>query len=545
VKYIARTLLGAAICTAVGSASAKSQQATTCVTDTAPFAAQSSMRWDGWAPDASNRRYQNAKNAALTPADVPKLTLAWAFKLGAIKDARVQPTVVGNRLFVATSEGKAYALDRDTGCPQWTFTAATALPGAMAIDAADGDLRRSVAFFGDLAANVYAVDATAGTLKWKVHVDEHRAARITGAPLLHRGVLYVPVSSYEEVLVFTPGYECCTFRGSLLALDAATGKQLWKSYTIPDSAKATTKSKTGAQQRGPSGAAIWSAPTYDEQRNVLYVATGNNYSDPTTANSDAVVAFDAKSGALLWSRQFTAGDATTMGCDFPGKPACPESDGPDADFGQSPILVTLSNGKRALVVGQKSGVAYAIDPDASGAILWQTRVAKGGKVGGMQWGSAADDRNMYAAVSDAEIRSYADSSSPAGFSLDIAPDRGGGLAAIDLLTGKEVWHAAPAAACGTRKHCGPAQSAAVTVIPGAVFSGAMDGHLRAYDPETGRVIWDMATMREYDVVNGGKANGGSLDVGGAVVTGGMVFVSSGYGTWGGTPGNVLLAFRVK
>lgn len=538
------SVIGVFTLVVAGASDAISQQVP-CSNAPVDAAIWSGSQWGGWSPDPSNRRFQDAKSAGLSAADVPKLTLLWAFNLGAITDARVQPTVVGNRIFVATPEGKAFALDRNTGCPRWTFKADGALHGAIAVGPAGSAVKGLVAFFGDQAANVYAVDAATGTLLWKEHVDEHKAARITGAPQLHRGVLYVPVSSYEEAMVFAPGYECCTFRGSLVALDAATGKTLWKSYTIPDSAKATTKSKAGAQLRGPSGAPIWSAPTYDERRNALYVATGNNYSDPPTVNSDAVVAFDASTGAILWSRQFTVGDATTMGCDFPGKPACPDSDGPDADFGQSPILVSLPNGKRALVVGQKSGIAHAIDPDAKGVVLWQTRVASGGKLGGMQWGSAADGRHMYAAISDVAVQPYADPSSPVGFSLDVAPDHGGGLVALDLATGTEAWRAAPAALCGSQKHCSPAQSSAVTVIPGVVFSGAMDGHLRAYATESGRVIWDVATMREYDAVNGGKAHGGSLDVGGAVVAGGMVFVSSGYGTWGGTPGNVLLAFRAK
>jgi len=526
---------------AVGSRIAESQ--VTCATTTATT--PSSARWDGWAPDATNRRFQDAKNAGLTAADVPKLALAWAFNLGNITDARVQPTVVGNRVFVATPDSTAFGIDRNTGCQLWRFKAGGALHAAIAVGTTADGAKGLVVFFGDQAANVYAVSAVDGAPLWKVHVDNHATARITGAPLLHRGVLYVPVSSYEEAMALAPGYECCTFRGSVVALDAATGKQLWKSYTVPDSAKATTKSKTGAQQRGPSGAPIWSSPTYDERRNALYVATGNNYSDPTTANSDAVVAFDAKSGAILWSHQFTVGDATTMGCDFPGKPACPESDGPDADFGQPPILVSLPSGKRALVIGQKSGIAHAIDPDAKGKVLWQARIASGGKLGGMQWGSAADSRYMYAAISDVELRPYADSTSPMGFRLDIAPNRGGGLVALDLTTGKEAWRAAPANVCGLQKHCAPAQSAAVTVIPGVVFSGAMDGHLRAYDAKSGKAIWDFATAREFDTVNGGKARGGTLDVGGAAVVGGMVFVSSGYALWGGTPGNVLLAFRPK
>ena len=502
-------------------------------------------RWPGWGPTVANTRYQDAGGAGLSAADVPRLKLKWAFGLGDIKDARGQATVAGGRVFVATPAGTAYALDARSGCTHWTFKADAPLHGAVAVGPGGGAASKLTAFFGDQAANAYALDAATGALLWKVHVDTHATARVTGAPQLHAGVLYVPVSSYEEAMVLSPGYGCCTFRGSLLALDAATGKTIWKTHTIAEPAQPTTRSKTGAQQHGPSGAPIWSAPTYDERRNAVYVATGNNYSDPPTKNSDAVIAFDAKTGAILWSRQFVANDATNMGCDFPGKPACPGSDGPDADFGQSPMLVSLPDGKRALVIGQKSGMAYAIDPDAQGALLWEARVAKGGKLGGMQWGSAADTANMYAAISDAAIRPYADPKSPMGFSMDIAPNVGGGLVALNLRTGKEAWRAMPTEVCGARKHCGPAQSAAVTVIPGVVFSGAMDGHLRAYDTAAGKVIWDVDTMREYETVNAVTARGGSLDVGGVAVADGMLFVSSGYSLWGGTPGNVLLAFSVE
>src|SRR5262249_48115479 len=157
---------------------------------------------------------------------------------------------------------------------------------------------------------------------WKTHVDEHRAALITGSPQFGRGVVYVPVSSFEEALAVTPKYECCTFRGSVVALDAATGKEIWKRYTIADSARPTTMSKTGVQQHGPAGAAIWSAPTLDVLHGMLYVATGNNYSEPVTGTSDAVIALDAKTGAVRWTKQIVANDATNVGCDVPGKPMC-------------------------------------------------------------------------------------------------------------------------------------------------------------------------------------------------------------------------------
>ncbi len=229
---------------------------------------------------------------------------------------------------------------------------------------------------------------------------------------------------------------------------------------------------------GPSGAGVWSTPTFDEKRNALYIATGDNYSDPTSATSDSVLALDAASGKLLWSRQLTANDAFNNGCGM--QVNCPDKAGPDFDFGQPPILRSLPDGKRVLVIGQKSGMAHALDPDHEGAILWQTRVGKGGPLGGSQWGSAADRDNMYVSVSDIQIKGVViDPAIPAGYRLELDSTQGGGLTALKLANGEKVWSAKPPS-CGERKPCSPAQSGALTGIPAAVFSGSLDGHLRAF-----------------------------------------------------------------
>ena len=296
--------------------------------------------------------------------------------------------------------------------------------------------------------------------------------------------------------------------------------------------------------RGPSGAAVWSTPTIDERLDRLYVGTGNNYSDPVTPRSDAVLALDRRTGAIVWWRQFTTGDAYNSGCDIPGKANCPASDGPDADIGQPPILVSMPNGRRALVIGQKSGDAHALDPDRQGELLWSVNVGPGGKLGGIHWGSASDGRNMYAALGGQEMRFFPDSAAPGGFRMEAAPVGGGGLFALNLADGKVVWNAPPAK-CGERPRCSPAQSAPVTAIPGVVFSGALDGHLRAYSTATGDVLWDVDTVRDFETLNGGVARGGSLDVAGPVVAGGMLYVMSGYGLHAAMPGNVLLAFSIE
>jgi polyvinyl alcohol dehydrogenase (cytochrome) len=496
---------------------------------------ESVSQWIRWGVDLQNTRFQNAAAAGLTAADLPKLKLKWAFGLGETSAARAQPSIDGRQLFVGSEAGTVYSLDARTGCIYWTFQAEGSVTAAPSI--ASGSL-----YFGDQRANAYALDASTGKLQWKVHLDDHFAARVTAASLLYKNVLYVPIASFEEVLPLSPSYECCTFRGSLVALNARTGERIWKSYTIVQAPQPTKVSKSKAQLRGPSGASIWSAPTLDEERDVIYVATGNNYSDPPTETSDAVLALSRKTGEILWSKQLTPKDADNSGCSSPFKTNCPDSNGPDFDFGQSPILVSLGHGRRALVIGQKSGMAHGLDPDRQGEILWQTRVGQGGSLGGSQWGSAADHDNMYVAVSDLKITGIVlDKTAAEGYRLTVNPKQGGGLFALKLGTGEKVWSATPPP-CGDRKRCSPAQSAPVTVIPGVVFSGSLDGHLRAYSTATGEVVWDMDTAREYDTVNGQKARGGSLDAAGAVIVGGMLYVNSGYGQWGGMPGNVLLAF---
>jgi len=497
--------------------------------------------WSGWSPDVTNARFQSTQGAGISLNDIPRLKLKWAFSLGDGVVARSEPSVAGNRVFLGTQNGAVYSLDAKTGCIYWTAQTDAGIRSTLAYGAESGPGKQPAVYFG-AGRQAYAFDAASGKLLWKTTVDDYFSASITAAPQLHRGVLYVSVSSAEEAVAAMASYECCTFRGSVSALDAATGKVLWKTYTIAEAPKPTKKSKTGVQLRGPSGAGVWSTPTFDEKRNAIYVATGDNYSDPATDTSDAVLAMDAKTGKILWSRQLTSNDAYTVGCGIPGKVNCPDTAGPDVDFGQPPILVSLPNGKRELVLGQKSGVAHALDPDRQGAILWQTRLGKGGPLGGMQWGSAADRDHMYAAISDIYVR-VDDPKAPDGFRTVPNPDPTGGLYALRLTTGEKLWSANPSA-CGDRKGCSSAHSQAVTVIPGAVFSGSMDGHLRAFSTETGEKLWDVDTVRDYQTVNGAPAKGGSLDGPGPVVAGGMLYVTSGYAQFGGMPGNVLLAFSV-
>jgi polyvinyl alcohol dehydrogenase (cytochrome) len=399
---------------------------------------------------------------------------------------------------------------------------------------ADGRL-----FAGDATGRVYALDAATGRSLWQVRADDHAVTMVTATPVYHDGTVYVGVSSAEEALAVTPDYVCCTFRGSVLAIDAATGKLRWKAYTIAEAPKPGPPTRKGSKTIGPSGAGVWSAPTIDPVERLVYVLTGDNYSDPPTATSDALMAFHLDTGKLAWSKQYLAGDAYNSSCPLPDGVNCPDSRGPDFDFGSSAILLETP---KLLLIAQKSGVVRGVDPRRQGAIVWETRVGKGGVLGGIQWGPASDGVNLYVALSDV---GFTRRRVAGGNDVRIVNDPafGGGLFALRVDNGERLWAAAPAV-CGDRPLCSPAQSAAVTAIPGVVFSGAMDGHLRAYSTIGGAVIWDFDTVRDFVTVNGVPARGGGIDGGGPVVAGGMLFAGSGYAQFGGMPGNVVMAFSV-
>lgn len=479
--------------------------------------------WAGWGGDPENSRFQPARAAGLSRGQIKNLKLKWAFGFPGAAATFGQPTSFAGRLFIGSEDGTVYALDSATGCLWWSFKASATVKTAISI----GN-KGSTAFFGDTNGYVYALRVADGSVVWKVHPDSHPAARITGSPLLLGSRLYVPISSGEEGASADPGYPCCTFRGSVVALDASSGKPIWRAFTITDLPKPTRKSAQGVQYWGPSGAAVWSSPTADLKRRVIYVATGNNYSDPPTASSDSVIAFDMNSGKKLWSRQFTANDLWNAGCVAEKKDNCPAQHGDDFDFGAPPMLRSLAGGQDVLLLAQKSGVVYALDPERRGALLWKSRIGHGGPLGGIEWGGAADNRYAYFPLSDYDFDH---------------PLTGGGLFALDLRTGKKVWYVAPPKpACTAQFGCSPAQMAPPTLIPEMLFAGSLDGHLRAYDTRDGAVLWDFDTAQEFPTTNGVKAHGGSLNGAGPAIVSGMVYVNTGYTN--AMAGNVLLAFSV-
>jgi polyvinyl alcohol dehydrogenase (cytochrome) len=489
-------------------------------------------RWLGWGAGIANTRYQPSPQSGLAASDVPKLKLKWAFGIPDAMQHRSQPAIAAGRMFFGSAPGIVYSIDAKTGCTYWTFKAQAGVRTAVSVgEYKAGGASGYAVYFTDANANTYAVDAMTGKQIWTRKLEDHSAARGTGAPILHDGQLYAPVAGVaEENVAARPQYECCTFRGSVSALDANTGAVIWKAYTITETPKPRGKSTSGAQLWGPAGAGVWSSPTIDVKRGSVYVATGNGYSDPPQLTSDAVIAFDLKTGKMKWASQVTPNDVWILGCGGRGQgpnPNCPEKIGPDYDFAAAPILASLPNGRDLIVVPQKSGVGYALDPDKEGAIVWQYRFGRGSGIGGV-WGAAVDPQQAYFSAAD-----Y----------LTPAP---GGIHGVRLETGERVWYTPPKPPlCGTSAGCSAAQSAAPTVIPGVVFSGSADGGIRAYSTKDGSIVWEFETNRDFETVNGVTAKGGSMDGPGPVVAGGMLYVTSGNGGLVGRPGNVLLAFGLE
>jgi len=488
----------------------------------------------GWGVTYDNRRYVPAEVARLDPADVPRLGLRWAFAFPGATRARSQPSFAGGGVFVGSQDGTVYALDRETGCVRWSFRAAAEVRTGITITPWEKGARPEggpLGYFSDLVARVYAIDLETGRLAWVRKVDDHPNATATAQPVLHDGRVYQPVSSLEVVPAADPTYPCCSFRGSVVALDAATGDLRWKSYTIPETPAEVGRNARGTPILAPSGSPVWNSPTVDPKRGLLYFGTGENYSSPSQGSSDAIVAMDLKSGAIRWIFQATAGDAWNLACMpfIPDKSNCPVENGPDVDFASPPALIAR-DGQEILVAGQKSGDVWALEPD-SGKLVWHRKIGRGGNQGGQHFGLAVDQGRVYVPMSD-----YDDDMLPVSAARP-------GLYALDAFTGEMLWAAPADNVCGERKDCDPGISQAVTAIPGVVFAGHMDGRLRAYDGATGKVLWEVDTDREWSTVSGEQARGGSFGGGaGPMVVDGHVYATSGYGLYFHMPGNVLLVF---
>jgi polyvinyl alcohol dehydrogenase (cytochrome) len=480
--------------------------------------------WNGWSPDLVDSRFQTAKGADLTPQQVGQLKLKWAFGYPTGLSAYGQPTVVSGRVFVGTDIGYIYSLDAATGCVYWSYQAKGALRPAVTVARVRSHGKtKYAAYFGDAHANVYAIDAQTGAELWTTRVDDHFVARITAAPKVFEGRVYVPVSSSEEFSSSNLDYSCCTGRGSIVALDADTGAQVWKTYVVPTPLPVRKNSK-GVQQYAPSGGSIWNSPTIDKKRGALYAGTGDGQTDPAPDTTDSIIALDLKTGKMLWHYQAQSGDAFMGGCNGDQRTDnCPQVNGPDQDIGNSPILCDLAEGKSLVVFGMKDGTVTALDPDHDGAVLWKAHAVDippdqantfFARLNGIVWGGAADDQNVYYGL------------------------QSGGMVALKLRTGERVWRVS-FPKTGTARVI---NSAAATAIPGVVFLAGSDGKLHALSTADGHVLWEYDTAKPFETVNKVPAKGGAIASIGPSIAGGMLFIGSGYAVTGTNSGNVLLAF---
>jgi polyvinyl alcohol dehydrogenase (cytochrome) len=504
------------------------------------FEINNSPSWNNWGNGIENARYQPLSSGKISVGDLKKLRIKWSYGFTGSEKVDAQPTVAGGRIFSSGGTNTIHAIDLSTGCRIWQTKAKARIKTAVIT----GEInKKTYLFFGDQIGNAYALDALTGKEIWVEKIHPHKFAQISGSPIFYNSVVYFPTSSgWEEGAAANPSYECCTFRGSITALNASDGSTVWKTYTIKESAI-----KTGPSRYGPSGAGIWSSPTLDIEKGRLYVTTGNNFSLPATETSDAIIAISIIDGTILWTQQITAKDVTNNSCYESIKNNCPISNAPDFDFASPVILTTIEGNKRILLAGQKSGMVTAIDPDDNGKILWQTRIGYGSPLGGIQHGMASDGKYLYAAISYVQISKSSSSirgSQPGFDGWYLLGSRGGGIHAVDIQTGKIKWSQAHPG-CGQTPGCSQAQSAAITVTDGYVLSGGLDGILRSYSTLDGSILWEVDTKVTLKGSNGADVKGGSLDGAGPVITSGIMLVNSGYRMFGGIPGNALLAFDLS
>ena len=477
--------------------------------------------WNGWSPRTSNARFQTAANAGLTAQQVPNLKLKWAFGVPNATEMYSQPTIVSGRVFFGSDAAWLYSLDAKTGCIYWSFGADAGIRATPVIAPITGQGSTQYAvYFTDVLTRVYAVDAQTGKLLWKTKAGEHPRAKSSNGVAVADGKVFAGFSSMETTTGAVTTYECCSFRGHVAALDANTGKKLWTTFVIAEEPKPRGKNAQGVTLYGPSGGSVWNVPTVDTKRKRVYVGTGNAYTFPAAVGTDSVIAMDMDTGKIAWQHQEVKGDAFINNCSATsrGGDNCPETLGPDYDFGgSSMILHTLADGRDILVAGSKGGFAMAFDLDKNGAVLWKTNLAERppNAAGLIVFGGAADDQTAYYGLNQ----------------------NGAVVAAVNLADGSRKWTSAPIA--GAR-----GIAAANTLIPGVVFSHASDGTLRAMSTGDGKLLFEYATAKEFQTVNEVPARGAAFGQSGSTIVGGMLFIGSGYNGQG-SGGNVMLAFGLE
>lgn len=452
-----------------------------------------SGQWRIAGQNLSNSRSQPAERS-ITPANVNGLTPKWVFTTGG--DVSATPTVDGDAVYFPDWGGSLFAVEKNSGRLIWSHKISDYDGVNGAISRVSPAIDGNQIIIGDIpnskqvhnGANVISVDRQTGTLRWMTQVDTHPAAIITGSPVVFDGVVYIGVSSSEETLALDPAYPCCSFRGSVVALDVKTGRMLWKTFDMPDN---------GGRPGGYSGGAVWQPPAIDPKRRTLFVATGNNYTAPAdveacqnatpTANCaaaddffDTALALDLTTGQIKWSKRLQGLDTFTGACGFgttppiSGNPNCPVPTSPDFDFGGAgPNLVGNIIG-----FGQKSGIYWALNPD-DGNIVWSTPVGPGAALGGIEWGTATDGQRIYVAISNSDHLPY--TLVPSGQHITW-----GAWSALDVATGKILWQTADPTV-------GTIDTGSVSVANGVVYAGSYSGQMYALDTRTGTILWNFAS----------------------------------------------------
>lgn len=503
--------------------------------------------------DRNNTRKLTAKQAGLTTAQMGNLELAWSIAFPDASVMRSQGAVVGKNLFYpATDAGKVYAFDLSDPakpCVQWVYAA----PG-------DAPLRTSIAYgvlgdgtpllvFAGIDSTVHAVDPRTGKALWTKPVGSYSYSMTSGTPTILKDRVIVPVSQFEISFAADNKHECCTNHGYVLSLDPKTGAQQWR-YDTMEEAKPIRDRGDGKQLLGPSGAPIWNSPVVDEKRGLVYFGTGESNSPPAVKNTNALIAIDLKTGKEKWSFHATKDDIYNSGCGL--NPAAdrynctksPETVFRDVDFGASLILGKHKDGKELVYAGQKSGSVWALEPD-TGKVVWRTALGTGGALGGVHWGIAYDNDTVYAPITNV--------GRPIPGEWDGDPSIKPGLYALDAKTGKIKWQFNPEAPAGTPAPApgtrggwrGNVFSTAPTLIDGTVVTAALNGQIYVNDAKTGKLLWTYETAKEFDGINGVKGKGGAIDSNSITAANGLLLVNSGYGMFGQTPGNMLLAFKPK
>jgi polyvinyl alcohol dehydrogenase (cytochrome) len=506
-----------------------------------------------WGIGLKNRRFVGENVTQINVENVGSLKLQWSMAFPKVNGMRSQPVIIGDNLYIGDRAGKFYQLDRTSGC---VINHTDILGGVRSsITLAELSNGKQLLLMASPIGMVYAIDPETLEKVWQQSIVINKYSTVTGSISYHDDTLFVPISTYEVAASGSPDHICCTSHGAVASLNAHNGATIWVWHATQD-AVVSGKNREGKPVYGPAGAPVWTTPAIDIKRNRIYFGTGENISEPATGTSDAIVALDIDSGELVWKFQATENDVWNAAC-LNGGANCPDNPGGDFDFGASVIIANGTNGKDILLAGQKSGEVFALDPEADGEVLWSRRISQGTSNGGVHWGMALTESTLFVPISDPEHERDGYTPQP-------------GITALNINTGELLWKYAAERECefdpantplvGLENRRASAKqdaskqfecsyyfglSAAATATSKLVFSGGLDGKLRAFDASTGDILWQTETAKPFTAINGVKAHGGALDVTGPAFAGKWMYVQSGYGMFGQLPGNMLLAYRIE